>query len=47
MTHRIFLSALTLVMLCPALSACNTVEGVGQDLQQAGRSVQDAAHKNQ
>lgn len=27
-----------------SLSACNTVEGVGEDIQQAGETVEDTAH---
>jgi len=28
------------------LSACNTVQGFGKDLQQGGQSLQQAAEKN-
>lgn len=28
-----------------ALSGCNTVKGVGQDLQKAGEKIEDAAKK--
>jgi len=28
------------------LSACNTVKGVGQDLQKAGAKIEDVAKKN-
>lgn len=28
------------------LSACNTVEGVGEDLQDGGRAVENAANSN-
>ena len=27
------------------LSACNTVEGVGKDIQKAGQSIEDAVKK--
>ena len=30
-----------------ALAACNTVEGIGRDVEQAGESVQDAAEETQ
>jgi predicted small secreted protein len=33
-----------LVLIClavPALSACNTLNGMGQDMEGAGRSMQD------
>ena len=36
--------ALTMLILAGAgLSACNTVEGAGRDIENAGESVQDAA----
>ncbi len=28
-----------------ALSACNTVKGVGQDIQKAGEAIEDAVKK--
>ena len=31
--------------LCLSLSACNTIEGVGQDIQKAGRVIEGAAKK--
>lgn len=31
---------LTLVVLAVALSACNTVNGIGKDLEKAGQAVQ-------
>jgi len=37
-----------LVWLCIALlnlSACNTVKGLGQDLQKVGEKIEDAAKK--
>jgi len=38
--------ALVLLMLfISALTACNTVKGVGQDLQKAGEKIEDAAKK--
>ena len=36
------LSALALSL---GLAACNTVKGVGQDLQKAGEKIEDAAKK--
>ncbi len=36
------LLALALVLL---LSGCNTVRGVGQDLQKAGEKIEDASKK--
>ena len=37
------ISLLTLIVATFSLNACNTVEGVGQDLQKGGRALQDAA----
>jgi predicted small secreted protein len=38
--------ALGLLMLSiVALTACNTLKGVGQDLQKAGEKIEDAAKK--
>lgn len=36
-----FLNVLLTVLAVFALSACNTVEGVGKDLESAGRGIQD------
>jgi predicted small secreted protein len=41
---KIFTILLTL-SLAFALSGCNTVKGVGQDLQKAGEKIEDAAKK--
>ena len=30
---------------CAGLGACNTVKGLGQDLQKAGEKIEDAAKK--
>jgi predicted small secreted protein len=35
----LFLGAFTVATL--SLSACNTIDGVGRDLEQAGRGMQD------
>jgi predicted small secreted protein len=38
--------ASTLVLLfCFALTACNTVKGVGQDIQKAGEKIEDVGKK--
>ncbi len=44
-TRRVIRSAVALVLVASglALAACNTVEGVGEDLQSAGGAVSDAA----
>jgi predicted small secreted protein len=38
-----FVSILLLASFVLALSACNTIEGVGKDVQKAGEAVEDAA----
>jgi len=39
------LITLVLVSAALCLSACNTVKGVGQDIQKAGEKIEDAAKK--
>ncbi len=39
------LACAIVLTFCFALSACNTVKGVGQDLQKAGEKLEDAAKK--
>ena len=39
-------TALVLIASLMALSGCNTVKGVGQDLQKAGSAIEGAAKKN-
>gem|GEM_PF-119950 len=39
------LSTLLIVAALLVLVGCNTVKGVGQDLQKAGSSIEDAAKK--
>ena len=39
------LIAIALVVLLGQLAACNTVKGVGQDIQKAGGAIEDAAKK--
>jgi predicted small secreted protein len=41
LTAALFIVSLTLV-----LSACNTIKGVGKDVQKAGEKVEEAADKN-
>lgn len=36
---------LVLLVGAPGLSACNTVEGVGRDIQGAGDAVEESARK--
>ncbi|MGB3624194.1 MAG: entericidin A/B family lipoprotein [Henriciella sp.] len=35
--------ALLALFAIPALAACNTIEGVGQDVEAAGDAISDAA----
>ncbi|HXQ53078.1 MAG TPA: entericidin A/B family lipoprotein [Stellaceae bacterium] len=49
MTKRIAMIALFALMLAATasiLSACNTMEGAGQDIQQGGKALEDSAQKN-
>jgi predicted small secreted protein len=39
------LTTLIAVWLMVFISGCNTVKGVGQDLQKAGEKIEDAAKK--
>ncbi len=39
------LFVILLVTSISLLSACNTVKGVGQDIQKAGEKIEDAAKK--
>lgn len=41
LTAVLFLASMVLV-----LSACNTMSGMGKDVQKAGEKVEDAADKN-
>jgi predicted small secreted protein len=42
--NRLLLIALSLVAVV-GLSACNTMRGIGQDVQKAGTAIEDAAKK--
>lgn len=37
---------IALVALLPVLSACNTMEGLGQDIQKGGQNLEDSANEN-
>jgi entericidin A len=37
--------ALTVIALSLALSGCNTVKGLGQDIQKVGEKMEDAAKR--
>ncbi len=43
MTNTRFYLVLSLAVLSLGLSACETLEGAGRDLEHAGESVQNAA----
>ncbi|MBY0340763.1 MAG: entericidin A/B family lipoprotein [Rhodocyclaceae bacterium] len=40
---RIFLNTVFAVVAAFALSACNTVEGVGKDIKKGGEAIEKAA----
>ena len=42
--NKLLLIALALVAVV-GLSACNTMRGIGQDVQKAGSAIEDAAKK--
>ena len=42
---KIILIAVASLAVSFALSGCNTVKGVGQDLQKAGEKIEDVARK--
>jgi len=42
--NKLLLIALSLVAVM-SLSACNTLRGIGQDVQKAGSAIEDAAKK--
>jgi predicted small secreted protein len=44
MIKRFSILAYSVLMLC--LSACNTMEGAGQDIQKGGSSLEDSARKH-
>ncbi len=40
----IYLSAILTIL--PVLNACNTMEGLGQDMQQGGQDLENSADKH-
>lgn len=40
---KIFYLALLAFVCSVSLSACNTLEGAGEDIQQGGQAIEDAA----
>ena len=48
-TKRIFAALLATIFLAGmtvTLTACNTVEGAGKDIQQGGKAIKDEANEN-
>ncbi len=43
LTNIRFLTLITLTVIGLSLSACETMEGAGRDIQSAGQSVEEAA----
>lgn len=43
---RQIIMALTLMLTTSMLSACNTVNGVGKDVEKGGEKLQDVAKSN-
>ncbi len=43
---RRMLTALLLLGLVGALQACNTVEGAGKDVKNAGQGIENSAERN-
>ena len=43
--RKIFINFFTLVIISFALSACNTINGMGKDLEKAGEAVQKSSSK--
>jgi predicted small secreted protein len=39
------LSAVVFALFALSLAGCNTIKGVGQDVQKAGEKIEDAAKK--
>lgn len=43
LTNKRFLTLISLAVIGLGLSACETMEGAGRDIQNAGESVEEAA----
>lgn len=41
--HKVIAVSFVLLMTAGLLAGCNTVEGVGEDVERGGEAVQDAA----
>jgi entericidin A len=43
---RMFSMGVLSLFFCAAVTGCNTISGVGKDLQKAGEKIEEAAKKN-
>ncbi len=39
-----FITLLIIFTACFSLASCNTIDGMGQDMQKGGRAISDAAN---
>lgn len=46
-TYRLFLCLAAGVLALGSLAGCNTVRGAGQDIQEGGAAIEDAAEEVQ
>jgi entericidin B len=46
MRKNVIIALLALLALLPAFTACNTMEGLGQDIKAGGQSLESAASRN-
>lgn len=44
--RSLFLALLTVAAFAPALSACNTTAGAGEDMSAAGNAIENSAEKH-
>lgn len=46
MRKNVIIALLALLALLPAFTACNTMQGLGEDLQKGGEDLSSAASRN-
>jgi predicted small secreted protein len=46
MRRNVLLALLILLALLPVFTACNTMQGLGEDLQRGGEDLSSAANRN-
>jgi predicted small secreted protein len=46
MRKNLLLALLALLALLPAFTACNTMQGLGQDISNGGKDLEGAADRN-